>query len=180
MDRALGIQWNIDEDKLKFKVNLKEKSTTRRIMLSIITSAYDLLGLVNPYLAKGKKILQNLRYDSLSWVEKIPENVEREWEYWKKKLLLLKHIQIDRCLKPSYRFEDIVEVSLHHFSDTSELGYGQCSYIRFVTRDKKIHCCLQIGKARVSPKKFVKNGINRSCAFCKSCKSVKERIIFEC
>ena len=77
MDRALGIQWNIDEDKLKFKVNLKEKSTTRRIMLSIITSAYDLLGLVNPYLPKGKKTLQNLRYDSLGWVENIPENVER-------------------------------------------------------------------------------------------------------
>ena len=158
------------------KINL----SSRKERLSIITPIYDSLGLVNPYLQKEKKILQNLCYDSLGCVEKIPENVEREWEYWKKKLLHLKHIQIDRCLKPSYGYEDIVEVSLHHFSDTSESGYGQCSYIRFVTRDKKIHCCLQIGKARVSPKTFVKNGINSSCTFYKSCKSVQERIIFEC
>ena len=71
------------------------------------------------------------------------------------KLLLLKSILIDRCLKPSRGSEDIAEVNLYHFSDLSELGYGQCSYIRLVTRDKKIHCCLQIGKARVSPKKLV-------------------------
>ena len=151
---ALGIQWNIEEDKLKFTVKLREKSMTRRGMLSIISSIYNPLGLVSPYLLKGKKILQNLCYDSLGWDEKIPENVASEWEYWKEKLLLLKNIQIDRCLKPSCGFENIVEVSLRHFSDASELGYGQCSYIRLVTRDKEIHCCLQIGKVRVSPRKF--------------------------
>ena len=105
--------------------------------------------------AEGKKILQNLCYDSLGWDEKIPENVAREWEYWKEKSLLMKNIQIDKCLKPSCGFEDIVEVSLHLFSDASELEYGQCSYIRLVTRDKEIHCRVQIGKALVSPKKFV-------------------------
>ena len=30
MDRALGIQWNIEEDKLEFKVNLKGKPMTRK------------------------------------------------------------------------------------------------------------------------------------------------------
>ena len=70
-------------------------------------------------------------------MKKNPENVTCEWEYWKEKLFLLKNIQIDRCLKPSCGFEDIAEVSLHNFSDASELGYGQCSYIRLVTRDKK-------------------------------------------
>ena len=65
MDRALGIQWNIEEDKLEFKVKLMEKSMTRRGMLSIISSIYDPLRLVNPHLLKGKKILLNLYYDSL-------------------------------------------------------------------------------------------------------------------
>ena len=67
MDRALGIQWNTEEDKLEFKVKLMEKSMTRRGMLSIISSIYDPLGLVNPHLLKGKKVLLNLYYDS--WVE---------------------------------------------------------------------------------------------------------------
>ena len=88
-----------------------EKSMTRRGMLSIISSIYDPLGLVNPHLLKGKKVLLNLYYDSLGWDEKIAENVAREWEYWKEKLLLLKNIEIDRCLKRSCGFEDIVEVN---------------------------------------------------------------------
>ena len=154
VDRTLGIQWNIEEDKLDFKVKLKEKPMTRKGILSIISFIYDPLGLVSPYLLKGMKILQNLCYDSLDWDEKIPENVAQEREYWEEKLLLLKNIQIDRCLKPSFGFEDIIEVSLHHFSDASELGYGQCSITRLVSRDKKIHCCLQIGKAQISPKKL--------------------------
>ena len=83
MERALGIQWNI-EDKLEFKVKLKEKPMTWRGILSIISSIYNPLGLVSPYLLKGKKILQNLCYDTLNWNEKIPANVAREWEYWKK------------------------------------------------------------------------------------------------
>ena len=78
MDRALDIQWNIEEDKLEFKVKLKEKPMTRRGMLSIISSIYDPLGLLNPYLLKGKKMLQNLWYDSLGWDEEIPENVARK------------------------------------------------------------------------------------------------------
>ena len=82
-------------------------------------------------------MLQNLCYGSLGWDEKIPENLARELEYWKEKLLLLKNIQIDRCLKPSCGFEDTVEASLNLFSDTSELGYGQCSYIRLVTDTRK-------------------------------------------
>ena len=64
-DRALGIQWFIEEDKPEFKVKLKEKPITRRGMLSKISSMYDPLGLVSPYLLKEKKILQNLCYDSL-------------------------------------------------------------------------------------------------------------------
>ena len=59
MNRVLGIQWNAEEDKLKFKVKLKEKPIARSCMLSISSSIYNQLGLVSPYLLKGKKILQN-------------------------------------------------------------------------------------------------------------------------
>ena len=77
--------------------------------LPVISSIYNPLGLVSPYLLKGKKILQNLCYDSLGWDEKIPENVASEWKYWKEKLLILKNIQTDRCLKPCCGFEYIVK-----------------------------------------------------------------------
>ena len=57
VDRALVIQWNIEEDKLELKVKLKEKPVPRRGILSIISSIYNPLGLVSPYLLKGKIIL---------------------------------------------------------------------------------------------------------------------------
>ena len=59
-----------------------------------------------------------------------------------------------RCIKP-HMFEKIVETSLHHFSDASEKGYGQCSYIRLKNDEGKIHCSLLVGKFKVTSKKFL-------------------------
>jgi len=50
----------------------------------------------------------------------------------------------------------ILDITLHHFSDASEEGYGrQCSYIRFEDVERRIHCSLVLGKSRVSTKKLV-------------------------
>ncbi len=46
-------------------------------------------------------------------------------------------------------------MELHHFSDASLEGYGQCSYIRLVNEDDKVHCSFVVGKARVTPLKQV-------------------------
>ena len=42
-----------------------------------------------------------------------------------------------------------------NFSDASEIGYGQYSYLRVVDENQNIHCSLIMGKAWVAPKKFV-------------------------
>ena len=38
---------------------------------------------------------------------------------------------------------------MHYFSDASEYGYGQCSYLRMVDENDKILCSLFIGRSRV-------------------------------
>ena len=60
----------------------------------------------------------------------------------------------ETCLQPP-GFGRIIDISIHHFSDASEHGYGQCSYIRYVNEDGLIHCSLLLGKSRVPPKKFI-------------------------
>ena len=45
--------------------------------------------------------------------------------------------------------------SLHHFSDASESGYGQASYLRIEIENGDMHCCLIFGKSRVAPVKYV-------------------------
>ena len=73
-ERALGINCNIENDKLGFKVNLGYKPYTRRGMLSLISKIYDPLGLstkLSPFLLKGQKILPELCKSNFGWDEQV-------------------------------------------------------------------------------------------------------------
>ena len=85
---------------------------------------------------------------------KVCNDVQQSWNKWKRKLKQIEQLHVQRCFKPA-DFGEVSSISLHHFSDASEVGYGQCSYIRMVNKEGKINCCLLLGKARVVPKKFV-------------------------
>lgn len=76
-----------------------------------------------------------------------------QWESWLSDLENLQKLQIPRCFAPE-NLGTIRRTELHHFSDASSHGYGQCSYIRVVSEDR-VHCSLVIGKARVAPTKVV-------------------------
>ena len=49
-ERALGLQWNAETDKFTFMICQKEKPFTRRGSLSIISSVYDPIGFVSPFI----------------------------------------------------------------------------------------------------------------------------------
>ena len=80
--------------------------------------------------------------------------VKKQWNLLTTKLKHVEGLSIERCVKPD-GFRRISDISIHHFLDASEQGYGLCSYIRIVDEEKYIHCSLLLGKARVVPKKFV-------------------------
>ena len=78
----------------------------------------------------------------------------KKWEAWKRELYDLEKLSLGSCIKPS-NFRKIVNISLHNFSDASEIGYGECSYLRVVDENENIYCSLIMGKERVDPKKLV-------------------------
>ena len=49
----------------------------------------------------------------------------------------------------------MIDCSLHHFSDASQEGYGQVSYLRLVDQKGMIHFGLVMAKSRVAPIKLV-------------------------
>ena len=51
-----------------------------------------------------------------------------DWGQWKKELRLLEDLEMPKCFK-SVRFGDIIDCSVHQFSDTNQVGYGQVSYL---------------------------------------------------
>lgn len=69
-------------------------------------------------------------------------------------LMKLQSIAIPRCYKPKH-FGRITRAELHHFSDASVQGYGQCSYLRLEDETHKVHCAFVMGKSRVAPLKPV-------------------------
>ena len=85
----------------------------------------------------------------MGWDKPVPRDMKLGWETWMKHLENLEKIEIPRSFIPD-SFGEVQRVELQHFSDASSQGYGQCSYIRLLSKEK-VHCCLVMGKARVAP-----------------------------
>ncbi|KAK3751570.1 hypothetical protein QZH41_007533 [Actinostola sp. cb2023] len=154
LERTLGVQWCVESDCFKFSIVLQDKPCTRRGILSTVSSVFDPIGFVAPLMLEGKSILQELCRQDLDWDDPIPEDVKAKWEKWRKELVQLTSFPIPRCFKPK-DFGRIVNTELHHFSDASTKGYGQCSYLRLVDENQRIHCAFVTGKSRVTPLKPV-------------------------
>ena len=84
------------------------------------------------------------------WDEPVDGEVLAKWERWRSQLPLLEQLDIPRIFKPPH-FGRIVTAQLHNMSNASQTGYGQCSYVRLVDGNGRIHCSLVLGKARVAP-----------------------------
>ena len=153
IERALGVEWCIESDAFKFRIELKDKPCTRRGILATISSIFDPLGLIAPVVLVGKQILQEICHGK-DWDESIEGEVLAKWGRWRSQLPLLEQLNIPRNFQPP-DFGSIATAQLHNMSDASQVGYGQCSYLRLVDENGRIHCSLVMGKARVAPLKTV-------------------------
>ncbi|XP_046577994.1 uncharacterized protein LOC124285766 [Haliotis rubra] len=59
-ERALGTYWIMEDDKLSFKIQVKNHSKTKRGILSVTSSVYDPLGFAAPVILPAKQLLQVL------------------------------------------------------------------------------------------------------------------------
>ena len=154
LERALGVQWYADSDTFKFVISLAEKPCTQRGILSTISTIFDPLGFVAPILLEGKVILQELCRNDISWDDSIPDEIRDRWMKWKSEITELQTLSIPRCYRPE-NFGKVVKAELHHFSDASFKGYGQCSFLRLINENNRVHCSFVMGKSRVTPLKCV-------------------------
>ncbi|XP_037799460.1 uncharacterized protein LOC119594502 [Penaeus monodon] len=110
------------------------------------------MGMVSPFILIGKRILQTLCQDGVDWDDDISDDLKQQWRRWRDDLIKLKELKIPRCYKPE-EFRKVKSIELHHFSDASQNGYGQCSYLRQVSEEGQVHCALVMSKSRVTPLK---------------------------
>lgn len=121
VERALGIQWSVEEDDFKFEVNLKPQSLTRRGILSTFSCVYDPLGYFAPFIFNARHILQELYKLNCEWDNSIPEAHKKSWQEWLMGLKQMENFRIKQCIKPS-NFGHVKSAQLHHFCEASEKG----------------------------------------------------------
>ena len=153
-ERALGVLWCRETDVFKFMIALKERPCTRRGILSTVSSIFDPLGFLAPVMLEGKSMLQDLCCLSIGWDDPVPQETQVRWRDWKTRLQQLETLAVPRCYKPE-GFGTVEKAELHNFSDASFKGYSQCSYLRLVNAEGRIHCCFLTGKSRVTPLKKI-------------------------
>ena len=146
---ALGVQWDVSSDKFGFSIVIKDRPTTRRGILSIVSSGYDPLGFAAPFILNAKLIWQNLCRKKFGWDDPVPEEYLHRWQAWLKELPKLEQLTTDRCFKP-LNSKEITSSQLHHFSDASQQGFGMVTYLRVTDRSGAIKSTFVMGKSRLA------------------------------
>lgn len=153
--KILGLKWNpsLDEFRISVPSVLDLQPLTKRKILSVISSCFDPLGLVNPIIVAGKILMQNIWISKLDWDTKIKDPILLNfWQEFVQNLLQLKDLTIPRYLFSS---KEISRIDLHGFSDASTLAYGAVVYLRVQYSDNTFSCTLVTAKSRVAPLKKV-------------------------
>ena len=150
--KCLGIGWLIGSDKLNYRPRIDfstNNPVTRRLVLSITSSMYDLPGLIAPIVVKGRMIFQILCKLKLPWDEEAPPSISSQWNLWFNSLKELENISFDRCLLPDDFIDGVSELVI--FCDASSKAYGAVGYIRTVNRFGRIHVGIIRSQSRLVP-----------------------------
>ena len=154
VQRALAVQWCVESNSFRFRVNISSRPPTRRGILSLASAIFNPLEFLTPFVLTAKEILQDLCRIKVGWDDEIPAEYAARWENWLVDVPKLSEFAVSRCLKPE-DFGPVKSSQLHHFSDASEAAYGSVTYLRLVSHEDRVNCSFLFGKSRVAPLKAI-------------------------
>ena len=82
----------------------------------MLSSIYDPLGLISPFILQGRRIIQELCQGKLDWDERVSDDLAELWEKWRSNISSLSKMRVQRCYKP-LGFGKAINASLHYFTD---------------------------------------------------------------
>ena len=154
---ALGVEWNVEEDTLRFsgfaKMTLTVEGCTKRSVTSNVCKFFDPLGLISPFIVTAKVLVQSTWKRQIGWDELLPEDMRQVWQKWVAGVPLLDRMEIPRCIRVHVPPNAKEEVMLIVFSDASELALGAAVYIRISYGMGRTETHLLMSKSRVAPLK---------------------------
>ena len=96
--RTLGMKWNTETDCLCFSVQIRKPATTKRGVLSQLSSVFDPLGVLVPYLFVAKCLIQTLWQKGKDWDEPLENEDKLTWDKWSADLPILRDFELPRWL----------------------------------------------------------------------------------
>ena len=179
--KVLGMKWETEGDFFRFdvilnfqkrdknknqtKCNSRESceldfpcNLTRRMVLSLLASIYDPLGLILPYILKGKILMRNLIKQKtklnggLDWDECLNVEMQGAWKQFFLGLFDAREIKFRRSVKP---LNTIGNPTLIIFSDASQDSFGACAFIRWQVSEEEYEARLIAAKSRMAPNRAI-------------------------
>lgn len=163
VQRVLGMSWNTENDKFQYVTDLRqdlqpylheENIPSKRIVLSIVMSFFDPLGLWSLFTIFGKMIIQDLWRNGCTWDESIDDKSVSKWNNWIALIPRVQSMQIPRCYFSEITPSEYEDLELHIFADASEEAYGCVAYFRIVTNGQA-KVALVSAKAKVAPLQYM-------------------------
>ena len=140
--KILGILWDEIEDNLVFRLDdiFKDATnviTTKRNILSVISTVYDPVGYLQPFNIQSKILFQKICNLNIDWDNLIGELIV-EWKKICENVKLCEEIVVKRCYL-IYDLSDLIkEIYLHGFSDASRSAYAAYIYLQSVTQSGNV------------------------------------------
>ncbi|XP_063635689.1 uncharacterized protein LOC134806062 [Cydia splendana] len=157
-ERTLGLLWNPVIDSLGFDMSLKripdeilsfKQVPTKREVLRIVMSIFDIYGLLAPFTIKGRIIIQATWKLNINWNDQLPEQLFAAFREWITQMKTIKDLKIPRWYFLSPTQGDTLQ--LHVYCDASPSAYACVAYWRIVDNNNSIRVAFIASKSRVSP-----------------------------
>ncbi|XP_050055037.1 uncharacterized protein LOC114131043 [Aphis gossypii] len=163
--KTLGLFWNPSDDVYQYKVDDNCKNNTeritKRIVLSMIATIFDPLGLVGPVVVVAKIFMQKLWLARINWDDLVSTELNEEWQNYQQTLPELEEIHIPRWI---IGCSNVLVTQIHGFADASTRAFGACLYTRTTDELGNHYSRLIVAKSKVAPLKVVSLARLELCA----------------
>ena len=123
---VLGLNWAVDTDLLSVKAvdYVETEVIAKRMLLSLVSTIFDPLGLFSPVTIKGKILIQAAWRNDASWDDPLAEKFHNSWIELSEEFKALSSLSVPR--KVAAHGQSYV---LHVFCDSSTKAYGCVAYL---------------------------------------------------
>ena len=150
-ERKLGLICNIENDAFTFKPVIKDLPDTKRGILSIVSSVFHPLGILNPRLIEAKYYTAVMG-EKVDWDKPILTYLNKRWNLWKQEINSISTISVPRWF--GFHPSLTSEIELHIYCDASQIAYGAVAYLRCLEENaNQYSVSFVLSKSRLTPMK---------------------------